>query len=204
MTRTPVPVWVTQSAACSVVWRNVVTFCCSAAAFGKPDVRATSTAGEVVRVVVPRPHVGRLGDGLRGRALVHVALAARLAAVGVGEDGALPLRVGPLDGRSGRRDDVVAGAAHARALDVVAVLQDGVGRGVPRVGHGIRVLPAHHEVARQRDAALCEPVTASIVWQKKQVTPLSFCGTDAMFVPSVVAPSSSAMGAWHCTQKLPS
>ena len=53
-------------------------------------------------------------------------------------------------------------------------------------------------------AALCEPVTASIVWQKNQVTPLSFCGTDARFVPSVVAPSSSAMGAWHCTQKLPS
>ena len=53
-------------------------------------------------------------------------------------------------------------------------------------------------------AALCEPVTESMVWQKKQVTPLSFCGTDARLVPSVVAPSSSAIGAWHLTQKLPS
>jgi hypothetical protein len=57
----------------------------------------------------------------------------------------------------------------------------------------------------ERDtAALWEPVTASIVWQKKQVTPWSSRGTLPRFVPSVVAPAARAIGAWHLTQKLPS
>jgi len=51
-------------------------------------------------------------------------------------------------------------------------------------GNGPRIV---RSVARW-SGSLCVPLTASTLWQKKQVTPLSFCGTLARLSPSVVAP----------------
>ena len=48
--------------------------------------------------------------------------------------------------------------------------------------------------------ALWSPVTALVVWQKKQVTPRCARATSSRFVPSFVAPSCNATGAWHRTQ----
>ncbi len=44
------------------------------------------------------------------------------------------------------------------------------------------------------------PSTLATEWQKKHVTPWSWSGTWSRFKPSVVAPSWSAIGAWHLTQ----
>src|SRR5580698_2038530 len=52
--------------------------------------------------------------------------------------------------------------------------------------------------------ALFAPLTADTEWQKKHVTPWYWEGKLATFRPSVVKPSRTAMGAWHCTQNEPS
>ena len=116
---------------------------------------------ERVHVVLPREDVRRLRDRLEPvapRQLLHVALAARVSQAGVREERRLPVGVRPLDGRPGRRDDVVARPAERRRTELVAVVEHRVGRGMRDVGDRVRVLAAHRDVAGEDERVVVGPL----------------------------------------------
>src|SRR5438445_100407 len=76
--------------------------------------------------------------------------------------------------------------------------------GCGALGAGSEIGPIMRPSLASASGLLCVPSTDSAEWQKKQVTPCCEAGREARLSPSVVAPSCTATGAWHLTQKSPS